>query len=512
MKRFFRTKNIRVTITILFLIVHLLLLLPLYIIGLYDVPAVDDYGAASVLRVAMQASNNPLEWIRALWNNMVHIYNSWQGTFSSVFFNVCPLAVSDTNYYLCPFLLLTLFQVSLLTLLYQVLHKRLILSVHHTIILYTILSTLFVQLMPSAVEGFYWWSGAFLYIGFLSVAMLTVSLYLHVASKTFSVKRFAGYLVLGCLLFIIAGSNYPTAIATFILFGYIFLHSLLYKRKNLPLAGLSLLFSAVGLLLNVIAPGNSLRMTVEGVNYVPTLQKTLMISFRLGFQFFRTWMTTPVFLGVLVAIPVIYDALRKATIRFRYPLVYSIASLCMYCAMFSPTAQSYGWIGPARYMNVVYFGFLFFLLSNLFYYIGWFCTKVNAALADRLPERETAEHAVLLQLKPYLWAAAVFVLAFTFVISRPNFYMDATTPARRTPYTTESAFRDLASGNAQNYHTEYMNRLTVLWNPDVKDAMLYPFSTKPALLFFDDVTADTSDWRNALVASFYGKDSVVLIE
>jgi len=513
MKRFYHAKSIRIAITVIFLTVHILLMLPLYTIGLYAVPSADDYAAASVLRNAMHASSNPLEWIKALWSNMVYFYNTWQGTFSSNFLsNIFPLATSDTNYYLCSFFLLTIFQVSLFALMYQILHKSLNISIHHTTILYVIFCTLFMQLIPSAVEGFYWWIGGALYIGFLSVAMLTVALYLFMESKGFSAKRFPCYMSLGLLLFVIGGSNYPTAIAIFILFGYIFLYSLLYKRKSLWFAGMALLFSALGILISVIAPGNSLRMTAESVSYVPSLQKTLMISFRLGFQFFRTWLTMPVFLGIIVAIPIMYDALRRTMIRFRFPLIYSIASLCLYCAMFAPTAQSYGWIGPARYMNVVYLGFLLFIFSNLFYYIGWFCAKVNTALADRLQEKEAAEHAVLLILKPWLWAAAVFVLLFTFVISSPNFYINDTTPPGRTPYTTESAMRDLLSGNAKNYHAEYMNRLTVLRDPDVKDALLYPYSTKPALLFFDDVTADASDWRNRLVASLYGKDSVKLAE
>lgn len=33
---------------------------------------------------------------------------------------------------------------------------------------------------------------------------------------------------------------------------------------------------------------------------------------------------------------------------------------------------------------------------------------------------------------------------------------------------------------------------------------------QPQLLFFSDVTTDTSDWVNKAVAEYYNKDSVVL--
>ena len=66
--------------------------------------------------------------------------------------------------------------------------------------------------------------------------------------------------------------------------------------------------------------------------------------------------------------------------------------------------------------------------------------------------------------------------------------------------------------SAQNYYATYCSRLQLLQDPNMKDVVLEPYSTKPSILYFDDITTDSTDWRNQLMAQYYDKDSVVLKE
>lgn len=109
-------------------------------------------------------------------------------------------------------------------------------------------------------------------------------------------------------------------------------------------------------------------------------------------------------------------------------------------------------------------------------------------------------------------AIPAFVLIFLFIVSQPGFYSDDEISAARTPYATESAINDLRNGSARAYHSQYVERTVHLHNSDETDLIFNPYTTKPHLLYFDDITSDPNDWRNALVAVYYGKASVTLAE
>jgi hypothetical protein len=80
---------------------------------------------------------------------------------------------------------------------------------------------------------------------------------------------------------------------------------------------------------------------------------------------------------------------------------------------------------------------------------------------------------------------------------------------RLTQYSTYAAYVSLRAGEVQQYHREYLDRLEIL-NGEEKKVSLPEFTQKPRLLYFDDITEDPYDWRNAAVANWYQKDTVIL--
>ena len=66
----------------------------------------------------------------------------------------------------------------------------------------------------------------------------------------------------------------------------------------------------------------------------------------------------------------------------------------------------------------------------------------------------------------------------------------------------------------QNTDSEFSVRsmAEVLKTTEEKKVEVQSTTAHPHLLFFDDITTDTSDWRNKYMAKWYGKKKVVLVE
>ncbi|MBS6396212.1 MAG: hypothetical protein KH452_03515 [Clostridiales bacterium] len=72
------------------------------------------------------------------------------------------------------------------------------------------------------------------------------------------------------------------------------------------------------------------------------------------------------------------------------------------------------------------------------------------------------------------------------------------------------AARELVSGEAKQYHGEYLERKELFQNTEMRNVEVDPYSVKPYLLFFDDITDDPENWKNTGVSDFYDKDTVRL--
>ena len=74
-----------------------------------------------------------------------------------------------------------------------------------------------------------------------------------------------------------------------------------------------------------------------------------------------------------------------------------------------------------------------------------------------------------------------------------------------------SALFAITDGSAGTYKAENDERLVILRDDSVKDAELVEHSVHPEMLFYWDVTSDKAEWVNTATATYYNKDSVVLI-
>lgn len=496
-----------------FWVIYILELLPLYVIAFFNVPSADDYVNGKITRNIMTAFPNIFKWVMEAWNRMTDAWQNSQGTYSSYFWSSFfdPLMFSDKLYFIGPMILLLCYSASMFALCHQIMNKLLKIQMSNVVMLYVTIMSVIIQFMPSVVEGIYWWSGAFLYTFFFSVALATLAYFFYVFQKPSDGKKmYIHYICLVVLVIIVEGSNYPTAILMMMVLGLILAYVLFFRRDRLVLSIFVFFASVTGLLLNVLAPGNSARMLREGVEYVPSIGKTLLISFRLGFQHFRTWFTIPVVLALVLMVPVLFDAFKKSKIKFRCPVLFSALSLGVFCGMFAPTAYSYGWVGPGRYMNIVYGGYVILLFTNEIYYIGWIRRVINTVTEEQEDERLEGEKRIALELKKHLPSVIALCGCVLFIVARPNFYTGYST--KEETYTSVIAVKSLYSGETKNYYAQFCDRRNALMDEDIRELEFSPYYCKPQLLYFDDITSDSTNWKNSEMASYYGKDSIILVE
>ena len=71
-----------------------------------------------------------------------------------------------------------------------------------------------------------------------------------------------------------------------------------------------------------------------------------------------------------------------------------------------------------------------------------------------------------------------------------------------------AAIDELRSGEGREFRACADRRLTVLEDPQIRDAKLEPFPAAPWLLYYADISEDPGEWINVSMAAYYGKDSV----
>lgn len=498
----------------IFWMFYIVEMLPLFIIAFFNVPSADDYVNGSMVRdIVTSAGHNLFDWIVQAWNRTIYAWWNSQGTYASYFFSsfIDPLAISDRFYFVGTWCIICCYLIGMYVLCYQVMYKMLGMPKSSMRILYILIMSIIAQCMPSAVEGIYWWSGAFLYTFFLSVALVTLAYFFHMLQKEIWVRKdILNYMCLMILFFILGGSNYPTAIFLVMILGLVLIYIIAFQRKKFVLCISCFGVSVIGLGLNALAPGNSARMMRESVEYVPTIAGTLKICFRLGFQYIRTWFTIPVFVIIILACPIIYEALKNCKIQFKNPLLFSALSLGVFCGLYAPTAYSYGWVGPERYMNVVYAGYVMLVFSNEIYYIGWLRKIIDTAIEVPDAEKKNVEKKMLKKLVKHYPVVVVLCICCLIIVERPNFYTGYSTKSET--YTSYTAIRSICSGEARNYYKEFCDRKNVLMNDNIQNVTLAPYNFKPQVLYFDDIVTDETNWKNRAIAYYYGKEIVDLQE
>jgi hypothetical protein len=492
-------------------LIFVLSLIPLLLISRYDHSSVDDYAFGFLTAQTWMKTHSFIQTLYSACRQVDVTYFGWQGTFSGLFLNALQPAIFGENFYMwTPIILLFSFVIGTLMLLKVFLLDYMKTDKYNFIIISLLILILSIQFMYSPVEGFYWYSGGILYTFFYSLTLILFSLVLlYLKSDNPFAKIF--YAAFSSILgFLIGGGNYTTALTTVIILFFIMAYHAIQKNRHAIMLSAIFTFSLAGLIISVTAPGNAIRQASVGH---PNAIKAIILSFVYGAYSVCNSTTVPVVIAWLFLIPFIYRIVRDSEISFKHPLIFSVLSFCIYCSQVTPPFYALGLSLPERLINIVYYSYCILVLMNLFYFLGWISKKIEGQIFCNKPNWKNVIQDMLSIGRRYAGQISIVMAVLFFCTS-----IGLCTVAKGTDGkpqfsglpTSVSAVQSLLNGDAKTYDTEANQRILAYQDTSQKTVQVKDYSVKPYLLCENDIVEDGSDWRNQLVAKFYGKESVQL--
>lgn len=491
------TQIVYITKRAISIIVFLLLVvstLPILYMGKYNVMSADDYlYGQRTYKVWSELGISGM--FPLLHEAIVTTYDNWMGwggNYTSIFFtSLQPGVFSADLVFLNTIILIGLILISNY-IACATLGKFILNDMWISKLIFCIGSIVMIQWIPSAVEGYFWFNGAFYNIVGSSLGLIfLVKMWkeIFVSEKIHIVSVMA----LIILAIIIAGANYTYIMVVFVVLGMLNLYMfLLYKKDNKKkyfVLMMTLLF-IIFMFLNILAPGNLNRMGQTTQTY--SMIETVLISFRYGRIKIIEYISYQHLVPILFLLPILPINKIKLEIKFQWLVVSLVASYCIFSASFSPTLYSLSTIGPVRTQNIYYI-----VLCQLFYVnaIFW-CIWIRKCIKKYINITEVQKNQLISN-----YGIAIVVIAGFFITRETIMEMHVFT-----------AIKYITNGEAQIYKDEHDERLISYLDETQEVLILEDTSVKPTMLFYGDIGPDEGHWINQWVSNYYGKEMVRLIE
>ncbi len=486
--------------------IFILSIIPLYIIGSYAHPAVDDYFYGVETSQVWEETGSITEVIKESYSLMLDTYENWQGNFAAIFLmRLQPGIFGEEYYVLAPVILITTFVVSMLCFFYYFLRKWF--NAGRLASLGSAVAITFCALHFTHVpaDSFYWYNGSIYYTFFYSLMLflfLTVTVLLKSNSRPAIVTAFIAGLFLS---FIIGGGNYATALVTAVIL-VVMIAWFIYKKnpRIIPVTLLTMVMLA-SFAISMLAPGNSIRQ--ESVGAGPGVIKALLYSFAYGGYNIASSTTFPVAVLWVVLLPVFYRIAAGSKLNFRYPLLMLVFTFGIFCSQGTPVFYAQGLRMPYRMMNIIYFSYYFFMTWNLIYLMGW----IHRKWGDRelLKKFECIYDSAKLR-KIILSCGVIFFAVGSIGLCQVSEAEHGSAAFSGLP-AGASAVYSLVTNDAKTYDIEMTERSEYLAGTSSSEVALKPLSATPEVIFHSDITSDPYDWRNQHLALYYNK-SLIWIE
>lgn len=473
-------------------------LLPLIIIGKYNVMSADDYSMGKQVHHVWMQTGSILATLQCAVTNVIRFWHTWMGYFSGTFLgSLNPAFFSERLTWMTPVLMLgmTLFGtywfVKAILIRYYKADKKEIL------LLWGLMVFLLIQTLPSPVEAVYWYGGACLYT-FLHYAMLLLFAFLIMSEQL--VKRiniFLSGIGIALYAFIIGGGQYGTVLQCLLWYIiYLFL-----SRKKLSWNKLLPFFTLLlGFGISFMAPGNAARQSAA-TGMSPIL--AILHSFVEAFHYLRRGISPLLIVCLLGALPVIWQIVkRRKEFTYPFPLLITVGSYCLFAAAFTPSLYGVGNVDAGRLQNQIQSIFYAMLWVNAFYWTGWMQDRVQKAGTEFWQDCSAVKNI----LKKYLWAYRWLTFAGILLVIVGT--------ADKNTFFSMSALRSLLNGEAQAYYEQAQERLVLYQDESVSIVEIEPFRVKPRVLFFTDIVEEgnANYWINENIAQYYDKEKVLLME
>lgn len=482
--------------------VFLISVIPIIALGFYAFPAADDFNYGIAAASALADGGSLTEAVGAAAEHTANVYRQWQGSFAAVFLmTMQPAIMGEGYYFLTTLIMLAALVIGTLLFLRELLMKCFGADVWQYLLISSIILIMTVHFCYYPAETFYWYNGGIYYAFFYSLSLALGAATLCALRTSHKALRIFLTICSALLCMVIGGGNYSTALCVMLILALAAAVLAFKKDKRAIIVLVIFAVGTVAFLFSVFAAGNAVRQQAAGESTNPVA--AIILSVILGGYIALNSLKLPIFLGFVCITPILYLLAKKSSFSFKRPLWFTIISFGVFCAQCTPPIYGLGLAVPERLLNIIYFSFYIFALLNIFVWCGYISRRFDSAFVDKtlciVKNNSTAVFAMLLTI------FAALSIGGCKIDKNEN----GAVQISGLPLGAEAIY-ELVTGEAKAYRDTNIQRLEILQNGDIKEAVLPQYTAEPYLLYINDITADTADWRNTAVAEYYGKISVVL--
>lgn len=512
----------------IFIAILVVLLIPLGIISFYNHASADDYAWANYPHHALvESGGNPIAFLKGCLKMIHWNYFSEHGEFTAILLGVLnPLSWDDDWYWVTAYVLIG-FLVFSVFCFWRMLAQR---GEQKERVLADITacvtSVILIELIPRAIDMFYWYDGAVNYLPYFALLIIQFGMFIRLYRDGRLGRR---SMVVFCLLgFLNMGGNYTTLpVNICAMIGWGIGVAILLRKRSGEAAGTHRTFwrsyivmmvaALAGILLSILAPGNSVRMDEEGGEQLTSVFEIVARTIDYAAAFVRNQMGIMMILLLALLVPMFWkwsqlmiereeQAGRRSVFTLPAILVVCYAFF-LHCAAYAPTIWIYGTEGAMRMEDVRFFYLVFWLTLLEFYFIGkavLFLRSLGVRLTLENGQNVVAGQVLSRFLVADLAMICIFGMAY-YVLPETN----------REALTSMSATISLLKGEAQQYDREIKAQQAILEDPSTEgqDVEVIAVKAHPRLLYNSglEMFEDPGFWINREIANYYDKTSVTLI-
>lgn len=493
------------TLLYIIIIIFLLSLMPLYAIGGYAHPSVDDYHYGTETS-RVWADTGSIKAVLSKAAAMTKVsYDTWQGNFTAIFLMyIQPSIWGEQFYVLAPILLITAFAAAMLTFMYNFLRRWFGAGRIASLGAAAVITFAAMQFTHVPSDSFYWYNGSVYYTFFFSLMLVLFTAVTYVIKGESAASRGISLAFAIILAFAVGGGNYATALFTVVVLAVLTVWHIILKRKTSIMLGVITAAILASFFISVTAPGNALRQNSIGES--TGVIKALLYSFAYGGYNIASATTFPVAVMWIALLPVFYRIAARTNFKFRLPGLMLIFTFGIFCSQGTPVFYAQGLRIPYRMMNIIYFCYYIFMTLNLIYFMGW--------LHRRFGDKPVLKTLGSIYDTPIRLRNAAAVITFAFVIGCVGLVSISESESERGQAVfgsmpmSVSATLSLANGEAATYDMELTERSEYLATAGYENVTLPALSVTPEIIFHADITEDPEYWINQMLAAYYGLASV----
>lgn len=448
------------------------LVAPFFILSFFDNPSIDDYSFALK------------NFEHGYWGAQASAYENWNGRYFASFLLCTNPLVFDAPiiYKIIPVVLLFLTIHSFYYFFNSILsgeHKL------HSLIFSFLIAFLYLNNMPSLVQGVYWASGAITY-HLASTLILYLISNLVILLRSPDASLFLLKFICGALVIATCGSNETAMIAVSLLLILFVVFGFVTKKRNVGFVLFLLLIAFFCSWIMATSPGNSIRdlgflnPNKRNVSFtIISSIKTFAIQAFHWAQSTQFILVGLIFMVLLFKTRIVFQKMNRTLFILLLLIVFGGGVVA---ATYSPGFWSTGIVAPTRTINASFWLFVILWITILIF--------ISSFLLQKFPSIKTKK------------LDAICVLCFIGLILtiKPtgNYYI---------------ACNDIISGKAFNYNYEWNQRIKKMKLADKNTICNIPsFTVFPSSIFNEDITNDDLNWNNKEFAKYYGVSGVRVIK